>query len=164
MAGRETIGPALTGHAPPLMSRYFDLRRTVLIVVGHGILPEEEDRPVAYELKRVINARAGGTEGQAGVVVTDAWVLNHELGEFFPAIAVGGPGVNAFTAQVYEELPVVFTRDQHVFVQMADEGKRAAVWGMDHAATREAMELFISQGPLDRFLELIWGPSRPPSP
>ena len=27
------------------MTRYFDLRSTVLIVVGHGILPEEEDRP-----------------------------------------------------------------------------------------------------------------------
>jgi hypothetical protein len=139
------------------MSRYFDLRRTVLIVVGHGILPEEEDRPVAYELKRVINARAGGSEGRAGVVVTDVWVMNQELGDFFPAIAVGGPGVNAFTAQIYEDLPVVFTRDQRVFVQMAQEGKRAAVWGLDQAGTREAVELFVSQGPLERFLELVWG-------
>ena len=138
------------------MSRYFDLRRTVLIVVGHGILPEEEDRPVAYELKRAINARGGGSEGQAGVVVTDLWVMNQELGEFFPAIAVGGPGVNAFTAQIYEDLPLIFTRDQHVFVQIADEGKRAAVWGMDQAGTREAAEIFLTQGLLERFLELVW--------
>jgi hypothetical protein len=138
------------------MGRYFDLRRTVLIVVGHGILPEEEDRPLAYELKRAINARAGSSEGQAGVVVTDVWVMNQELGEFFPAIAVGGPGVNAFTAQIYEELPVLFTRDQQVFVQMADEGKRAAVWGMDQAGTREAVEMFVSQGLLERFLDLVW--------
>ena len=27
------------------MPRYFDIRSTVLIVVGYGILPEEEDRP-----------------------------------------------------------------------------------------------------------------------
>ena len=32
------------------MPRYFDLRSTVLIVVGHWILPEEEDRPLAYDL------------------------------------------------------------------------------------------------------------------
>jgi hypothetical protein len=138
------------------VSRYFDLRRTVLIVVGHGILPEEEDRPVAYELKRAINARGGGSEGQAGVVVTDLWVMNQELGEFFPAIAVGGPGVNAFTAETYEDLPLIFTRDQHVFVQMADEGKRAALWGMDQAGTREAVETFVNQGLLERFLQLVW--------
>jgi hypothetical protein len=139
------------------MSRYFDLRRTVLIVVGHGILPEEEDRPVAYELKRVITTRAGESEERAGVVVTDVWVMNQELGEFFPAIAVGGPGANAFTAQIFEDLPVVLTRDKRVFIQMAHDGKRAAVWGLDQAGTREAVELFVSQGPLERFLELVWG-------
>src|SRR5262249_50583241 len=87
-------------EASASMTRYFDLRSTVLIVVGHGILPEEEDRPIAYDLKRAINARAGGSESRAGVVVTDIWVMNTELGEFFPAIALGGPTVNAFTAQV----------------------------------------------------------------
>jgi len=138
------------------VSRYFDLRSTVLIVVGHGILPEEEDRPIAYDLKRTVNARAGGSEGRGGVVVTDAWIMNQELGDFFPAIAVGGPGVNAFTAQLYEDLPVVFTRDQHVFVQMADEGKRAALWGMDLAGTRVAVDIFVNEGLLERFLELAW--------
>lgn len=138
------------------MTRYFDLRSTVLIVVGHGILPEEEDRPIAYELKREVNARTGGAEGRAGVVVTDVWVMNNELGEFFPAIAIGGPGVNAFTSQVYEDLAVAFTRDQHVFIQMATEGKRAALWGMDQAATREAVETFVRDGFLERFLDLVW--------
>ena len=74
------------------MGKYFDLRTTVLIVVGHGILPEEEDRPIAYELKRTINARGGGLEGRSAVVVSDVWIMNQELGEFFPAIPVGGPG------------------------------------------------------------------------
>jgi hypothetical protein len=138
------------------MSRYFDLRTTVLVVVGHGILPEEEDRPIAYELKRAVNARAAGSEGHAGVVVTDVWVINNELGEFFPAIAIGGPGVNAFTAQIYEDLPVVFTRDQRVFIQMANEGKRAALWGMDQAGTREALDVFVNDGLLERFLDLVW--------
>ncbi len=52
------------------MARYFDLQSTVLVVVGHGILPEEEDRPIAYELKRAVNARTGGSQERAAVVVT----------------------------------------------------------------------------------------------
>lgn len=138
------------------MTRYFDLRSTVLIVVGHGILPEEEDRPIAYELKRAVNQRGGGSEGRAGVVVTDVWIMNNELGEFFPAIAVGGPGVNAFTAQIYEDLPIAFSHDQHLFIQVASEGKRAALWGMDQAGTRQAVETFVNKGLLERFLDLVW--------
>jgi hypothetical protein len=138
------------------MTRYFDLRTTVLIVVGHGILPEEEDRPLAYELKAAVNARGAGSAGHAGVVVTDVWLINAELGEFFPAIAVGGPGVNALTAQIYSELPVAFTRDQQVFVQVAEQGKRAALWGMDQAGTRDAVRAFVNDGYLERFLDLVW--------
>jgi hypothetical protein len=83
------------------MPRYFDLRSTVLIVVGHGILPEEEDRPLAYDLKREITARANGWEERTAVVVTDVWLMGQELGEFFPAIAIGGPAVNEFTEHIY---------------------------------------------------------------
>lgn len=142
------------------MTRYFDLRSTVLIVVGHGILPEEEDRPTAYDLKREINARAGGSEGRSAVVVTDVWLMNAELGQYFPAIALGGPAVNALTGQIYEELPVVFARDQRAFIQMPEGGKRAAVWGMDEAATREAAEVFVKEGFLERFLQLVWRQGR----
>ena len=138
------------------MARYFDLRSTVLIVVGHGLLPEEEDRPLAYELKREITARAAGAEGRTAVVVTDVWLLSQELGEFFPAIAIGGPAVNEFTEEIYGDLPVLVTRDQEVFVQMAAEGKRAALWGMHEAGTREAVESFQRDGLLERFLDLAW--------
>lgn len=137
------------------MARYFDIQSTVLLVVGYGILPEEEDRPIAYELKRLINTRGQGS--RSAVVVTDMWALNQEMAEFFPAIAIGGPGVNAFTAQIYEELPVAFSREQQLFIQMnTDHGKRAALWGMDHPTTREAVDIFVKEGFLDRFLDLIW--------
>lgn len=139
-----------------MTARYFDLRSTVLVVVGHGILAEENDRPLAYELKQAVNARTGGSEGRAAVAVADVWLMNNELGEFFPAIAVGGPGVNGLTAEIYDDLPVVFTRDQQVFVQMAAEGKRAALWGMDQAGTREAVDVFVKNGLLERFLDLVW--------
>src|SRR5438876_11825203 len=105
------------------MTRYFDLHSTVLIVVGHGLLPEEEDRPIAYELKRLVNTRAGGADGRAAVVVTDVWIMNNELGDFFPAIARGGPGVNGFTAQVDEVLPVAVADDVRGVVQGAEGEK-----------------------------------------
>jgi len=140
------------------MSRYFDVRTTVLVVVGHSLLAEEEDRPLAYELRRVINERGRGADGHQGVVVTDVWILQHEMAEFFPVIALGGPAVNAFTAQIYEELPVAYTRDQRLFIQIDPEGagKRAAVWGMDHETTREGSQLFVADGFLDRFLDVVW--------
>ncbi len=139
------------------MPRYFDIRSTVLIVVGYGILPEEEDRPIAYELKRIIDSRGEGTESRSAVVVTDMWMLNLEMADLFPAIAIGGPGVNAFASQIYEDLPVAFTRDQRLFIQMnPDAGKRVALWGMDQPATREAADLFVKDGFLDRFLDLVW--------
>jgi len=149
------------------MPRYFDIGSTVLIVVGYGILPEEEDRPGAYDLKREIVSRGLGAESRGAVVVTDMWMVNQEMAELFPAIAVGGPGVNAFAAQIYEELPVAFTRDERVFIQMSGgqmsggqmsggPGKRAALWGMDQEATREAVERFVKDGFLDRFLDAVW--------
>ncbi|MDP2626563.1 MAG: helix-turn-helix domain-containing protein, partial [Candidatus Rokubacteria bacterium] len=58
---------------------YFDIRSTVLIVVGYGILPEEEDRPIACELKRIINSRGEGTESRSAVVVTGMWMLNEVI-------------------------------------------------------------------------------------
>jgi hypothetical protein len=139
------------------MSRYFDVRSTVLLVVGYGILPEEEDRPVAYDLKRAINSRSEAVDNRSAVVVTDMWMLNQEMADMFPAIAIGGPAVNAFAAQIYEDLPLAFTRDQQVFIQMSqDTGKRAALWGMDQRGTRDAVELFVKDGLLDRFLDLVW--------
>ena len=129
----------------------------MLIIVGYGILPEEEDRPVAYEIKHAVDARSKGSEGKSAVVVTDMWILNQDMAELFPAISIGGPAVNAFAAHIYEELPVAFTRDQQVFIQMDQErGKRAALWGMDTRFTREAAEVFVRDGLLDQFLDLVW--------
>ena len=76
------------------MHRYFDVRTTVLLVVGYGILPEEEDRPVAYQLKDSINSRTGGVENRSAVVVTDMWMLNQDMADMFPAIAIGGPAAS----------------------------------------------------------------------
>ncbi len=142
--------------------QYFDIRTTVLIGVGHGILPEEEDRPIAHELKRSVRERAGRREDRNAVVLTDVWMLNNEMADLFPAIAVGGPGANAFTAQLYNRLPIACAKEQQWFIQMDEENseKRAAVWGMETSLTREAIEEFISEGYLDRFLTFVWPDSK----
>ncbi len=140
------------------MAAYFELRSTVLIVVGHGLLAEEHDRPVAYDLKREVNERAGDTGGRA-VVVTDLWLLEQELGDFFPAIALGSPDANAFTEEIYEDLPVEWERAQETFIQVGDDAKRAALWGTSDAGTREAVTRFVEDGALERFLALVWGRS-----
>jgi hypothetical protein len=77
------------------MPRYVDIRSTVLTVVGYGILPEEEDRPGAYDLKRGIVSRGLGVESRGAVVV-------------------------------------------------------------DQDATREAVQRFMKDGFLDRFLDTVW--------
>ena len=65
--------------------------------------------------------------------------------------------MNAFNRPDLRDLPIAFTRDQRVFIQMnQDRGKRVALWGMDQRGTREAAELFAKDGLLDRFLELVW--------
>ncbi len=138
------------------MPRYLDVRHTVLIVVGYGILPEVEDRPLAYGLKTEIDSRGAGDHQRGAVVVTDVWMLNQDMAPMFPAIALGGPAVNGFAAQIYEEMPVAYMRDQHVFVQVDGRAKRAAIWGMDHGGTRDAADVFVKDGFLDRFLEGLW--------
>ena len=40
--------------------------------------------------------------------------------------------------------------------QMATEEKRAALGGMDQAGTRTAVEVFVQNGLLERFLEPVW--------
>jgi hypothetical protein len=139
------------------MARYLDVGNTVLIVVGYGIRPEQEDRPLAYELKRAIDSRGAGDALRSAVVVTDVWMLNQEMAAMFAVIALGGPGVNAFAAQIYEELPVAYMREERVFIQTdGPQGKRALVWGMNHRGTRDAVDLFVKDGFLDRFLERAW--------
>jgi len=37
-----------------------------------------------------------------------------------------------------------------------ESGKRVVLWGMDQRGTREAVEVFVKDGLLDRFLDLVW--------
>jgi hypothetical protein len=130
------------------MPRYFDIRSTVLIVVGYGILPEEEDRPVAYVKRAIVAGRAREPRRCGGRM----WMVNQEMAELFPAIA-GGLG-SCLRGPDLRGAPVAFTRDDRVFIQMSEDRASARLWGMDEDTTREAGG-FVKDGLLDRFLDTV---------
>ena len=138
--------------------KLIDTDETVIIVTGSEIRAEERDRPTAYRLKEEIDRRSDGQPFRRAVVVGDAWFLDHRVFHLNPSIAVGGPGVNRLTAELSQQVPVVWTQDQRSYVQVDFENpaKRAALWGVDAEATMLAVQTFVSRGFLDDLLRRIW--------
>jgi hypothetical protein len=135
-----------------------DTDETVVLVTGAALTAEERDRPLAYLLKAEIDRRGAGHAYRRAVVVTDLWYLDNRIFHLNPTIALGGPGANAVAHDFSTVLPTVYNRDEQVFVQADFEGdlKRAALWGVNAAATGAAVEVFTTQGFLDDLLARIW--------
>ena len=91
-------------------------------------------------------------------MVSDAWFAQNRLFHLCPTVAIGGPGVNALAASLDEDLPMLDKRDDRVFLQGRWDGeeKRASLWGMDRAATAQAVRAFLEEGHCDRFLRRAW--------
>ena len=135
-----------------------DTDETVLVVTGIEVPAEMNDRPLAYRLKAEIDRRGEGRPFRSAVVVSDAWFAQNRLFHLCPTVAIGGPGVNALAASLVEDLPMLVKRDDRVFVQGRWDGeeKRASLWGMDRAATAQAVRAFLEEGHCDRFLRRAW--------
>lgn len=135
-----------------------DSEETVVIVTGSDLRAEERDRPTAYRLKEEIDRRSDGQPFRRAVVVGDGWYLQNRIFQLNPSIAVGGPGVNGFTQELVQVVPVSWTQDQRAYVHADFEGeyKRAALWGVNAEATMLAVQAFVSQGFLDDLLRRIW--------
>jgi hypothetical protein len=131
---------------------------TIAIVVTSGAGVEHSDRIAATHLQREINHRGQGWPYRRAVVVSDEAWLESGLLHQAPTIAVGGPGANAVAGRFAPELVTVWTDGDRVVIQAAleDGPRRAALWGMDRAATAEAVEVFVARGWLDEFLERCW--------
>lgn len=130
----------------------------ILIVVGAHLRAEVGDRPLAYLLRRRMLEwlKEDDGDGQYGgrvVVCSDVWYLNREELRSRPAISVGGPGVNAFSAFLADKLPSAFSIEGVLLVQLDldFEDRLACVWGMDHASTVSAVDAFIERY-LDDFM------------
>ena len=135
-----------------------DAEETVVLVTGSSLTAEERDRPLAYLLKAEIDRRGAGHAYRRAVVVADVWYLENRIFHLNPTIAIGGPGVNGVAQEFTQFLPMVYSREEEVFLQADFEGelKRAALWGANAAATAAAVEVFTTQGHLEDLLGRIW--------
>ena len=146
-----------------------DTDRLIPIVTGIQLNAELGDRPLAYRIEQHARAKlaellgggGGGGPPPAGepprlspVVVSDVYYLNDQDIQSRPTISLGGPGVNALSALLVNELPTVAAIEQVLIIQMDLEmnDPRCAVWGMNHLDTVRAVELFVAKGYLDSFL------------
>ncbi len=149
--------------------KLLDTDETVLIVTGTEIPAEMNDRPQAYRLKMEIDRRGAGRPFRNAVVVSDAWYAQNRIFHLCPVIAIGGPGVNALAASLANDLPMLAKEADRVFVQGSWDGeqKRASLWGMDRAATAQAVDVFVRDGHCEAFLSAAWkaaGSDRTPQP
>ena len=89
-----------------------DVDALVLIVVGAHPKAEMFDRTIAYRLRqRMIGwldqrFPTGGPRPLLPLVCSDVWYLNDQSLRERPAVAVGGPGVNALSAYLADKLPI----------------------------------------------------------
>ncbi len=141
-----------------------DVNRLIWIVTGVQLNAELGDRPLAYRIEKEIRdqlaallqkPKAGEPPRLTPVVVSDVYYLNHEEAQKGPTISIGGPGMNALSASLYEQLPTPVTIENTLIVQMDLEmaDQRCAVWGMSHLDTVRAAELFITKGYLQTFVK-----------
>lgn len=135
-----------------------DTVETVVLVTGSSLTAEERDRPLAYLLKSEIDRRGAGHAYRRAVVVGDVWYLENRLFHLNPTIAIGGPGANGVAQEFGTFLPMIYSREEQVFVQADFEGelKRAALWGVNASCTAAAVEAFSTQGHLEDLLGRIW--------
>jgi hypothetical protein len=140
-----------------------DIDRLLWIVTGVQLNAEIGDRPLAYrverEVRKVLRALLGPKPKNqpaplTPVVVSDVFYLNSEEAQHRPVISIGGPGMNALSAMLVNELPTVAAIEDELIVQMDLEFKdlRCAVWGMSHLDTVRAVEVFLEKGYLETFL------------
>jgi hypothetical protein len=138
--------------------KLLDRDETIVLVTGSSDSAEAKDQPLALWLCKEIDRRGSGVPFRRAVMVEDnAYVGNTTFHEN-PTIAIGGPGSNAVVQHLSDVLPTVWARDDKSFIQMGVDGRgrQVALWGMDAAGTKSAVEAFVEEGMLDALLERVW--------
>ncbi len=143
-----------------------DPDRLIWIVTGMQLKAELGDRPLAYRIEKEVRERlasllpkpeAGEHPHLSPVVVSDVYYLNSEDAQKGPTISIGGPGMNALSASLVEQLPTPLAIENTLVVQMDldMQDARCAVWGMNHLDTVRAVDAFIAKGYLDTFIKAL---------
>mgnify|MGYP000354155319 CR=1 FL=1 len=123
------------------------LKDTVFIVVGTWGGCELFDRTIAYRMAQELDDR-----GTKAMVITDCYWLSVKDQPGYadtPVIAVGGPGVNALSAGIAQEI-----RQHSNAIGMIEHERRLTgfVWGGSAGKTLNAGKMFIDSY-LDDFLQ-----------
>lgn len=140
-----------------------DTDRLIAIVTGIQLTAELGDRPLAYRIEREVRDRLEAALGKtpegerprlAPAVVSDVFYLNNDDIQACPTISIGGPGMNAVSAMLVDQLPTALAIEDTLVIQMDLEmgDARCAVWGMNHLDTVRAVETFLAKGYLDAFV------------
>ncbi len=138
--------------------KLIDRDETIVVVTAADLDVDAPDRASAARLMAEIAVRGAGHPYRRGIVVTDdAWFGTNQF-HASPTVTIGGPGVNGVAGRFSTELPTVWTENERVIIQadFSDGGRRAALWGMDRAATSAAVDAFIERGWLDELLDRCW--------
>jgi len=141
-----------------------EIDRLVWIIAGVQLTAELGDRPLAYrveaEVRRLLGELLGPPpEGElpllSPAVISDVYYLNSDEAQTRPLISIGGPGVNAVSGALVNEVPTVVAIENALVVQMDLEmtDLRCAVWGMDHLDTVRAVDLFLTRGHCETFIK-----------
>lgn len=125
-----------------------DAQNLILFVVGSRLQAEEHDRPVAYDLREVtmtlIDQLAPTSVSLKPILCSDIWYLNQSALHSQPTIAIGGPRYNAAACRFAKSLPTVLAVNDLLQIHLDIDGShpRAAAYGINAAATAQAIELF----------------------
>ena len=136
-----------------------DYRRSVLVVIGACPHSQLNDGPQAIWLKREIDCRGRTERLENAHIITDKVLVEASLYRKCPHVAIGGPKVNALTAEIKDHLKtdtLVSNRGALIQHDMNNGAKQVALWGYLHEDTLAAVRLFVSSGLLDRFLKMLW--------
>jgi hypothetical protein len=126
-----------------------EIDNLLLIVVGGQLRAEAADRPLAYRLLEAVQAQLHQQIGSTDwpiepLVCTDILYMNQGELQARPTISIGGPGVNAVSAYLYQKLPTALAIEDKLVVQLDVDFAdfRGAIWGVDAQHTLAALELF----------------------
>ena len=131
-------------------------QHNLLIVTGSDLRAEMNDRPLAYQLKSTIEGQFSQRFWNPSIIVlSDLWYLHSEPLHRYPMISIGGPRVNAVSAQLTDKLPSVLAVEQKLMIQMdlLWQDLRAIIWGSNRKFTLDALQIFTARNYLDRFLD-----------
>ena len=136
----------------------------MLIVVGASLRAELTDRELAYRMReRVLrwedeHEQSHGIDPLTPVVCSDLWYMNDQPLLARPVISIGDPETNAASAFLGGRLPTAFVIDDTLRIHLDPEfhDVRASLWGVRHAATASAIDVFTERY-FDAFLGAAHG-------